>query len=173
MHFRPMKLAHELVPFLYFVHNNALYCRFFQFICSYTYVTKYQFYINAAYFQSITYNIVHTFRKYLQLPKTHKMFSINVISQTFLPFYIKGTKEAIIWKSWCHTHILVTFRAHLKKLHSEITTEILTRKKLNCGFFHSFHWRKNSTKQLPIPDSVKISAQKITIYHTIATNKPY
>ena len=49
----------------------------------------------------------------------------------------------ILWKS--RGHILVTFHFHLKKLRSILTFWL---EKLNCGFFHSFHSSKNTTKQL-------------------------
>ena len=50
----------------------------------------------------------------------------------------------ILWKS-SRCNILVSFPSHLKKL-SSILRFLL--EKLNCGFFHSFHSRKNTTKQL-------------------------
>ena len=43
------------------------------------------------------------------------------------------------------TDILVSFPSHLKKLRSILRFWL---EKLNCGFFHSFHLRKNTTKQL-------------------------
>ena len=49
----------------------------------------------------------------------------------------------ILWKSRCY--ILVTFPSYLKKLRSILRTWL---EKLNCGFFHSFHSWKNTTKQL-------------------------
>ena len=49
----------------------------------------------------------------------------------------------ILWKSRCN--ILVSFPSHLKKLCSILRFWL---EKLNCGFFHSFHSRKNTTKQL-------------------------
>ena len=49
----------------------------------------------------------------------------------------------ILWKSRCN--IFVSFPSHLKKLHSILRFWL---EKLNCGFFHSFHSRKNTTKQL-------------------------
>ena len=49
----------------------------------------------------------------------------------------------ILWKSRCN--ILVSFPSHLKKLRSMLRFWL---EKLNCGFFHSFHSRKNTTKQL-------------------------
>ena len=49
----------------------------------------------------------------------------------------------ILWKSRCN--IWVSFPSHLKKLRSILRFWL---EKLNCGFFHSFHSRKNTTKQL-------------------------
>ena len=49
----------------------------------------------------------------------------------------------ILWKSRCDS--LVTFPSHLKKSCSKLRFWL---EKLNCGFFHSFHSRKNTTKQL-------------------------
>ena len=49
----------------------------------------------------------------------------------------------ILWKSICDS--LVTFPSHLKKLCSILRSWL---EKLNCGFFHSFHSWKNTTKQL-------------------------
>ena len=49
----------------------------------------------------------------------------------------------ILWKSRCN--ILVSFPSHLKKLRSILRFWL---EKLNCGFFHSLHSRKNTTKQL-------------------------
>ena len=59
----------------------------------------------------------------------------------FFPTY--KTFFQILWKSRCN--ILVSFPSHLKKLHSLLRFWL---EKLNCGFFHSFHSRKNTTKQL-------------------------
>ena len=47
-----------------------------------------------------------------------------------------------LWKSRCH--ILVTFPSHLKKLRSTLRFWL---EKSNCGFFHSFHSWKYTTKQ--------------------------
>ena len=44
---------------------------------------------------------------------------------------------------WCN--ILDSFPSHLKKLRSILRFWL---EKFNCGFFHSFHSRKNTTKQL-------------------------
>ena len=44
---------------------------------------------------------------------------------------------------WCN--ILDSFPSHLKKSRSILRFGL---EKLNCGFFHSFHSRKNTTKQL-------------------------
>ena len=49
----------------------------------------------------------------------------------------------ILWKSRCD--ILVSFPSHFKKLRSILRFWL---QKLNCGFFHSFHSWKNTTKQL-------------------------
>ena len=49
----------------------------------------------------------------------------------------------ILWK--CRCDILVTFPSHLIKLGSILR---FCLQKLICGFFHSFHSWKNTTKQL-------------------------
>ena len=51
----------------------------------------------------------------------------------------------ILWKSKSRCNILVSFPSYLKKLRSTLRFWL---EKLNCGFFHSFHSRKNTTKQL-------------------------
>ena len=57
--------------------------------------------------------------------------------------WFKNIFFQILWKS--RGHILVTFPSHLKKLRSKLRFWL---EKLNCGFFHSFHSWKNTTKQL-------------------------
>ena len=52
----------------------------------------------------------------------------------------------ILLKSRCY--ILFNFPSHLKKLRSILRFWL---EKLNCGFFHSFHSWKNTTKQLFLP----------------------
>ena len=62
-------------------------------------------------------------------------------STTYLTY--KYLYFRILWKSRCN--ILVSFPSHLKRLRS---IPRFWLEKLNCGFFHSFHSRKNTTKQL-------------------------
>ena len=77
-----------------------------------------------------------------------KYYEVNV----FLIFLYWGGSDCvdakinffqILWNSRCDT--LDSFPSHLKKLRSIL---IFWLEKLNCGFFHSFHSWKNTTKQL-------------------------
>ena len=94
------------------------------------------------------------YKKQMQIIKNSHIYVHNIgsylhsISALSCGFYLcqPGHKWfnwffQILWKS--RRHILVTFPSHLKKLRSILRFRL---EKLNCGFFHSFHSWKNTTK---------------------------
>ena len=74
----------------------------------------------------------------------------SVLNEIFSKLYGK------VGSRW---HILVIFPSHLKKLHSLLRFWL---KKFNCGFFHTDHSWKKTTKQLFLT-----KMKKITIFNAI------
>ena len=94
-----------------------------------------------------------------------EVFHLNISSSIKLLFLksVWNVFFQILWKSRCH--ILVTFPSHLKKLRSILRFWL---EKLNCGFFHSFHSWKKTTKQL---FSSKFQYRKYSVARTSQVGK--